>query len=158
MTKYSFAIVIREEGPSFEELAEFIINIQPRAPWEITRLDEMLRILAGEESDRWCTWFDDMFATSLQWPITVFCIVAIKGDAGNSHVTYFKKGQHYDEPVGGPGFDPVKLAIQSRFELETAEYVTAKVRSDIAAVLNDLDQELQRRAPMVIQDEEDHIA
>ena len=158
MINQSFAIVIREEGPSFEELADFIINIQPRAPWEITRLDEMLRILAGEENDRWCTWFDDMFAASLQWPTTVFCIVAIKGNAGNSHVTYFKKGQNYDGFVVGPGFDPVKLAIQSRFELETAEYVTARVRSDIAAVLNDLDQELQRRSPMVLPHEEDNIA
>ena len=72
MNKQSFTIVIREEGPSFEELTDFIINIQPRGPFEITRLDEMLRILAGEKNDRWGTWLDDMFAASLEWPLEIW--------------------------------------------------------------------------------------
>ena len=83
--------------------------------------------------------------------LAVFCIVAIKDAPGNTELIYFKNGQYYEEAVEAPGFDPVKLAIQSRFEPKTAEYVTARVRSDIAAVLNNLDQQLKRRAPMLIQ-------
>ena len=150
MLKHSFAIVIRKEGPSFEELAEFLINIQPRATWEITRLDEMLRILAGEKNDRWDTWLDDIFAASLHWPLAVFCVVAIKEPPENTHATYFQNGQYYDEPVEAQGFDPLKLAIQSRFEPKAIQYITARVRKDIAEVLNNLDQELQRPAPMLM--------
>ena len=150
MIKTSFAIVIREEGPSFEELAEFIISRQPRDPWDITRLDEMLCILAGEKNDRWGVWFDDIFAASLRWPQSVFCVIAIKEAPGTTNTTYFRNGQYYDEPVEAQGFDPLKLAIQSRFDPKTTEYVTARVRKDIAEVLNDLDQELHRPAPMLM--------
>ena len=150
MIKTSFAIVIRDEGPSFEELAEFLINRQPRDPWDIARLDEMLRILAGEKNDRWGTWLDDTLAASLHWPRSVFCVVAIKEAPWNTKTTYFQNGQYYDEPVVAQGFDPLKLAIQSRFEPKTTEYITARVRKDIAEVLNDLDQELHRPAPMLM--------
>ena len=151
MFKHSFAIVIRKEGPSFEELAEFLINIQPRATWEITRLDEMLRILAGEKSDRWETWLDDIFAASLHWPLAVFCVVATQEPPPTTETTYFQDGQYYNEPVEAQGFDPLKLAIQSRFQPKTTKYVIARVRTDIAELLNDLDQKLKRPAPMLIQ-------
>ena len=114
-------------------------------------MDEMLRILAGEKNDRWGTSFDDIFAASLRWPRSVFCIVAIKEAPWNTETTYFQNGQYYDEPVEAQGFDPLKLAIQSRVEPKTTEYVTARVRKDIAEVLNQLDQKLQRKAPMLIQ-------